>query len=135
MASYNVRALTPTRLIFLVQSLSVLFSKWLLIGYFRLGYIGLGNWPRRVGAPRGGQKQEKSYCENTTNRPLRGVVTKRTIPDNFIQDQLFLSSYYKLFSADIECTIIRLQPVFQARGAEGGQQFLNYVLLTDNRTY
>ena len=36
----------------------------------RLGYIGLGdcptglgNWPRRVRAPRRGQKQEKSYCK------------------------------------------------------------------------
>ena len=53
----------------------------------RLGYTGLGdcpawlgNWPCMVRASRRGQKQEKRCCENTNNRPLRGVATKVTMP-------------------------------------------------------
>ena len=56
----------------------VVSLKWLLIGYFRLVYIGLGycptglgNWPRRFRAPRRGQKQDKSYCEKYIESPLK----------------------------------------------------------------
>ena len=56
----------------------VVFSKQLLIGYFRLGDCPavLGNWPCSVTAPHRGQKQEKSYSDN-------GVVTRGTIPIYF----------------------------------------------------
>ncbi len=29
-------------------------------------------------------KPTKSFCENTTKRPLRGVITKGTIPENLL---------------------------------------------------
>ena len=53
----------------------VVFLKLLLIGYFRLGYIGLGNWPRRV------RNRRKASVTKTKNRPLRSVATKGTIPE------------------------------------------------------
>ena len=37
----------------------VLFFKWLLIGYFRLGYIGLGDCPAGLESPQGLEIGEK----------------------------------------------------------------------------
>ena len=38
----------------------------------------------------GGKKNEKSFCENTAKHPLKGVVTKWTIPEYLY---LFLFEY------------------------------------------
>ena len=60
------------------------------MGYFRLGYIvlgdfhtGLGNWPRRVTAPVGARNRRKATVKNTKNGPLWRDVVERTIPKMF----------------------------------------------------
>ena len=68
-----------------LQGRYVVFLKWFLIGYFRLGQvIGLQGQvigPAGLEPPRMGQKQENSCCEKTKNRRLRSVATKGTIPE------------------------------------------------------
>ena len=71
----------------------VIFSKWLLIGYFRFDYIGLGDcpgglgdWPCRVRAQNRGQKQEKSYCE-----------TSQILINNFVESLLVDTQPFKLY--------------------------------------
>ena len=51
----------------------------LKMAFDRLGYIGLGDCPAGL-EPLAGDKIGKSYSENTRKRPLRGVVTKGSIP-------------------------------------------------------
>ncbi len=53
----------------------VVFTHKLMIGYFRLD-----DCPEGLGLPAGARNRGKSYCENTTKRPLRGVAMKGTIP-------------------------------------------------------
>ena len=59
----------------------VVFSKWLQIGYFRLGQVMLGQVivPPGQSPPQGLEIGEKLLL-NTKKRPLRGVATNGTIP-------------------------------------------------------
>ena len=54
----------------------VVFSKWLLIGYIRLGYIKLGNWPRRNRAPAGARNRKKAPVKKNEETLLKGRCNK-----------------------------------------------------------
>ena len=62
----------------------VVFLKWPLIGYFKLGQVILGQVvaPQyQAISPAGARNSKKATVKNTNYRPLRSVATKRAIPD------------------------------------------------------
>ncbi len=58
----------------------VVFLRWFLIGYFRLGFIGLGDCPAGLEPTAGSRNRRKAAVKNTKNRLLRSVATKGTVP-------------------------------------------------------
>ena len=52
------------------------------VAFDRLFQVRLGDCTAGLEPPHRGQKQWKSYCENATKRPLRGVAKIGTIPQN-----------------------------------------------------
>ena len=90
---YNVKKMTKqyTSIVpFMTTPLKgcfVVFSKQLL-----KGKVKFGDCPAGLEPPCWGQKQEKNYCENTTKRPLRGVVMKGTIPKYTYNTQSIIKS-------------------------------------------
>ena len=66
----------------------VVFLKWLLISYFRLGDCptGLGYWPRRVRAPAGARNMRKATV-NYDETPLKRSCHKRDYIPTYLAGQ------------------------------------------------
>ena len=48
---------------------SFFFFKWLLVGYFRLGYIGLGDFPAGLEPPAWARNRRKATVKIRQNAP------------------------------------------------------------------
>ncbi len=98
-----------------LQGRFVVFLTWLSIGYFRLGYIGLGDCITGLEPPAGAINSRKATVKNTKNRSLwtercRGKDYTQIISHLYI---IFLyiqggRGHWAVYYTSPQCFLIRL---------------------------